>query len=387
MDTLGSTIAITDGEDKVLEANVYGPFGEMEFSYKATLHKVNPEKRAELLVDPFLYSSDNRYMYTGQEQDEFGGLLYYNARWYDPEVGRFISEDPAAANPNDPLSINRYIYCRNNPLIYTDPTGEIFGIDDFVFILICAVVAGIGNAVDAMTNPKNEWHGGNYNDAFWSGFWKGAKVGSTIVAINNIIEGFCEVTRTADGVGSNTQPDLAQPSSETLQRPTPGNNGIPDAGTVQPNATVNGSAAGDMTKFEVPVEGYETSGWLESRGTDLHKGIDYGVPKGTSVKAALGGKVNYVGTAADAGNFIVVDHGNGLSTQYSHLSEILVKEGQSVVKGARIGLSGSTGISTGPHLDFKVFSNGLNSVINIGKQNMYYYGKYNRWYYNPNSFF
>jgi putative protein kinase ArgK-like GTPase of G3E family len=61
-----------------------------------------------------------------------------------------------------------------------------------------------------MTNPKNEWHGGNYNDAFWSGFWKGAQVGQTIVAVNNIIEGFCEVTRTADGVGAATQPDLKQ---------------------------------------------------------------------------------------------------------------------------------------------------------------------------------
>lgn len=51
--------------------------------------------------------------------------MYYGARWYDSETGRFISEDPAAATPEDPLSINRYVYCRNNPLIYTDPTGMI----------------------------------------------------------------------------------------------------------------------------------------------------------------------------------------------------------------------------------------------------------------------
>jgi cell wall-associated NlpC family hydrolase len=50
-----------------------------------------------------------------------------------------------------------------------------------------------------MTNPKNEWHGGNYNDAFWNGFWKGARVGSTIVAVNNIIESFGSVAKTADG--------------------------------------------------------------------------------------------------------------------------------------------------------------------------------------------
>ncbi|GBR73871.1 protein Rhs family, partial [Candidatus Termititenax aidoneus] len=215
-DALGSVTAITDGDGKIIEANIYGPFGETEFSYKATLHKVNPEKRAELLVDPFLYSSDNRYTYTGQEQDEFGGLIYYNARWYDAEVGRFISEDPAAANPNDPLSINRYIYCRNNPLIYTDPTGEIFGIDDFVFILICAVVAGVGNTIDAMTNPKNQWHGGNYNDAFWHGFGQGATAGSAIIGAVNFCQGVAAALSKITAIESNGFLDWAKQASDIV---------------------------------------------------------------------------------------------------------------------------------------------------------------------------
>jgi RHS repeat-associated protein len=86
-------------------------------------------------------------MYTGQEQDEFGGLIYYNARWYDPEVGRFISEDPAAANPNDPLTINRYIYCRNNPLIYVDPSGEFFAEILSVFGPIGTLIGAVVDAV------------------------------------------------------------------------------------------------------------------------------------------------------------------------------------------------------------------------------------------------
>jgi RHS repeat-associated protein len=86
-----------------------GPFGEAEFSYKGKFYKD--------------YGFDNRYGYTGQEQDTPGGLMYYGARWYDSEIGRFISEDPAGAATQDPLTINRYVYCRNNPVNKIDPTG------------------------------------------------------------------------------------------------------------------------------------------------------------------------------------------------------------------------------------------------------------------------
>jgi RHS repeat-associated protein len=120
---LGSVVAVTDEVGLIKEANVYGPFGESEFSYKGKFYKD--------------YGFDNRYGYTGQEQDTPGGLMYYGARWYDCEVGRFISEDPASADPRDPLTVNRYIYCRNNPLIYTDPTGMIFGLGD----IACAAIS------------------------------------------------------------------------------------------------------------------------------------------------------------------------------------------------------------------------------------------------------
>src|SRR5690554_3157759 len=57
--------------------------------------------------------------FTGKEYDPDTGLYYYNARWYDADIGRFISEDPAA-DPNNP---NLYVYGRNNPLRFVDPTG------------------------------------------------------------------------------------------------------------------------------------------------------------------------------------------------------------------------------------------------------------------------
>jgi len=67
--------------------------------------------------------------FTGQRLDQTG-LYYYNARYYDPTIGRFISPDNIVSNPFNPQSLNRYSYCLNNPLEYTDPTGHINEIYD-----------------------------------------------------------------------------------------------------------------------------------------------------------------------------------------------------------------------------------------------------------------
>jgi RHS repeat-associated protein len=63
-------------------------------------------------------------LFTGQRLDATG-LYYYNARYYDATIGRFISADTIIPYPSDPQSFNRYSYCRNNPLKYTDPTGNL----------------------------------------------------------------------------------------------------------------------------------------------------------------------------------------------------------------------------------------------------------------------
>jgi RHS repeat-associated protein len=63
-------------------------------------------------------------LFTGQRLDDNTGLYYYNARYYDPEIGRFISPDTIVPDPADPQSLNRYSYCRNNPLRYIDPSGH-----------------------------------------------------------------------------------------------------------------------------------------------------------------------------------------------------------------------------------------------------------------------
>ncbi|MGH8687406.1 MAG: M23 family metallopeptidase [Burkholderiales bacterium] len=91
----------------------------------------------------------------------------------------------------------------------------------------------------------------------------------------------------------------------------------------------------------------------------MHEGIDFLADLGSPVVAAAGGVVIFAGFHPQYGNVIDIDHGNDLLTRYAHLSKILVKEGDIVQRGHRIGLSGSTGRSTGPHLHFEVRFKGV----------------------------
>jgi murein DD-endopeptidase MepM/ murein hydrolase activator NlpD len=92
---------------------------------------------------------------------------------------------------------------------------------------------------------------------------------------------------------------------------------------------------------------------------EFHTGVDIGTPWGAPVVAARSGIIRFVGWKAGYGRLIVVDHGNGLETDYSHLSAALVQTGQHVVEGQIIGRVGNTGWSTGPHLFFEIRKNGI----------------------------
>ena len=86
----------------------------------------------------------------------------------------------------------------------------------------------------------------------------------------------------------------------------------------------------------------------------MHDGLDMAGSTGDPVYASGEGKVTFAGWNGGFGNVIIVDHGNGFKTYYAHLSKILVKEGQWVSKAQKIGLVGSTGLSTSSHLHFEV---------------------------------
>lgn len=91
---------------------------------------------------------------------------------------------------------------------------------------------------------------------------------------------------------------------------------------------------------------------------EFHKGQDISAPTGTPVSVTADGVVVIARWVKGYGNGIYVDHGNGISTRYGHLSRIDVVEGQTVKRGQQIGLVGSTGRSTGPHLHYEVRING-----------------------------
>ncbi|OGW83658.1 MAG: hypothetical protein A2987_04765 [Omnitrophica bacterium RIFCSPLOWO2_01_FULL_45_10] len=104
-DHLGSSSIITDASGSQVEHYEYTPYGTIAVSETVS--------RPSFLV---------HHKFTGKELDNTG-LYFYGARYYDPEIGRFITADPTIQRPYDPQDLNRYSYCRNNPINYTDPSG------------------------------------------------------------------------------------------------------------------------------------------------------------------------------------------------------------------------------------------------------------------------
>ncbi len=111
-----------------------------------------------------------------------------------------------------------------------------------------------------------------------------------------------------------------------------------------------------------PVKGFISSGFGARQDPldgepEIHEGIDIAAPYGSPVEAPAEGLVIAAGWMNGYGNCIEISHGNGLVTRYGHLSKILVKPGQTVKRWQKIGLVGSTGHSTGPHLHYEIRRN------------------------------
>lgn len=159
-----------------------------------------------------------------------------------------------------------------------------------------------------------------------------------------------------DLTGAN-HPSAVMPDAQNLES-------IPqiniDTPTPAPDAASDSSApaatgVGDV--FTAPVAGsvttaYRTPGSMWSSG--YHTGIDFPVPTGTPIKAIGAGQVVSAGWGGAYGNQVVIQHADGTHSQYAHLSQLAVQAGQQVTPGTQIGLSGTTGNSSGPHLHFEI---------------------------------
>ena len=141
-DHLGSTSVITDSFGVKVQGLTYYPFGD---------------------TVPVSGAEEVRFKYTGKERDESTGLYFYEARYYDPFLGRFISADTIVPDPLDPQALNRYSYALNNPILYTDPTGN------FSFAAFA-----IGAAIGAFTTAIQ---GGSIGDIFTSAAISGLAAG------------------------------------------------------------------------------------------------------------------------------------------------------------------------------------------------------------------
>jgi RHS repeat-associated protein len=106
-DHQGSTAVVTDAQGNLFEDISYDPFG-------ATRSDSIPPNT----------TSNVNHKYTGQELDAETGLYNYNARLYDPDLGRFLTPDTIVPDPENPQALNRYSYVINNPMLYSDPTGH-----------------------------------------------------------------------------------------------------------------------------------------------------------------------------------------------------------------------------------------------------------------------
>ncbi|MFN0316315.1 MAG: RHS repeat-associated core domain-containing protein, partial [Burkholderiales bacterium] len=145
-DALANTVGLSGHDGKVLQTTRYGAFGNV---LSESLHDAFPP---------------NRLKYTGREEDPDTGIYYYRARYYDPSIGRFISEDPLGFE----AGVNFYAYVGNNPLNANDPTGLVnlrnlgFGLIDFTSSTAEAAL-GLGVMIASPTT------GPAIPAAFWGG--------------------------------------------------------------------------------------------------------------------------------------------------------------------------------------------------------------------------
>lgn len=178
-----------------------------------------------------------------------------------------------------------------------------------------------------------------------------------------------EIHQISDDIGA-TQEKLKKLKEAAAEAKRKQEEAAAAAAAARKAASSGGSSAGAPVvsgngTFTHPCPGYtyisSEFGWraqpIPGASTN-HKGMDFAAGTGTPIYAAASGTVTSASYSGNAGNLIVINHGNGLQTYYMHCNSMYVSAGQTVSKGQNIGSVGSTGNSSGPHLHFQVMLNG-----------------------------
>ena len=166
-DQLGSIVAITDLNGKLIEARHFDAWGKV-----LSITDGNGNKLDNLLLDRG---------YTGHEHLASVGLIHMNGRLYDPALHRFLMPDNYIQDPFNTQNFNRYGYCLNNPLVYVDQDGE------WVFLVAALIGAYIGGAQANGTYNPFKW---NYSNAdTWMGITGGAIIGVASAGVGIAVGG------------------------------------------------------------------------------------------------------------------------------------------------------------------------------------------------------
>jgi RHS repeat-associated protein len=185
-DALGSVIDIVDSSGNLIQHYAYSSFGKIV--------KISDRSGNDVSASPPVKTS---YGFTNREHDSESGMMYYRARYYAPEIGRFIQEDPNPGKIIKPMTANnRYAYAGNNPTMNIDPNGEFF----ITAMIVGAVIGGImahmsgdnileGILIGAVAGATGGWAAGGVTATGAMGAFVGSVVGATVGALTGGLTG------------------------------------------------------------------------------------------------------------------------------------------------------------------------------------------------------
>jgi RHS repeat-associated protein len=374
----GTALVVTNENGNKVVDRDFAPFGE----------KIKTNDREE----PYLDETEDGF--TGKDWDEDVGLYYYNARWYDASVGRFITED-SVEDPNNP---NEYAYCANNPVNNIDPTGHIS-------IKPQSGLGMVGAIISAVATLSGDSALGNISSAFslfvtvkGSIARKKAERAAKDAENNKPAEDPVKQVQTETAPsgesstintgGEATQPPPADDPPKTAEEvpqeieptpsiETPNTPFVPSLGVDGTEALAYWEAQEETlrlqslfyilpTKIRVlsNVWGQRVAVKCENGkfSTSKHAGWDLTNDINTEIVAVADGTIIFSGWLNDVcGNSIIIDHGNGIYSHYYHLNQFAdFKVGDFVGQGWMVAYMGKTGSATGYHLHFAMSKGGIN---------------------------
>jgi RHS repeat-associated protein len=295
-DYLGSITHLTNASGTLLQELSYNAWGFAQNPSQWYLYNV------QTTPEPLLGRG-----YGGHEQLTWFGLVNMNARLYDPAVGRFLSPDPFVQAPDATQSFNRYSYAFNNPLKYTDETGEYAVIDDLIAAAIGGLVNLVGNACQGNIHSWEQAFSsfGVGAAGTWAGMYVGPVVGAGIISAGNSFVN--------QGFGSTGQWNWSNINAGQI-----GINALMGMGMSYAGSQVSGMLGAQVSRFTSGISGQAIRQAVEQgsvgSGTGFTLGFGATLLNGGSLKDALkvGGKGAVLGAVVGVSTGLI----NGVRDAY-----------------------------------------------------------------------